>query len=394
MPPERLDDPAVAAFARTLASIARTDFQLRTVLQSVVEEAAALCRADAADIAIREGTGFRMSAFTGFSPEFEEHVSSLVYEPGPGSAPARALRDGVVVHIEDVLADPDFIKPDVQALGRFRTDLAVPIRHGVELIGIIAAARSEVRPFSEREIALVEHFADQAAIAIVLARSFATIERQRTELARYAPQAAELLSSAEGEQLLAGHRREITALFADLRGFTAFAERADPEEVLGVLRQYHATVGRLAVENQGTVEHFAGDGLMVFFNDPAPLPDHQLAAVRTACAMRDRFADLAADWRKRGYELGLGIGIATGYATVGRIGFEGRYDYAAIGTSVILASRLSSAAKAGQVLISQRVMASVEGAVRVDEVPGLELKGFSTATTAFDVRSCDAPTAG
>ena len=293
-----------------------------------------------------------------------------------------------------MLADPDFIKPDVQALGRFRTDLAVPIRHGVELIGIIAAARSEVRPFSEREIALVEHFADQAAIAIVLARSFATIERQRTELARYAPQAAELLSSAEGEQLLAGHRREITALFADLRGFTAFAERADPEEVLGVLRQYHATVGRLAVENQGTVEHFAGDGLMVFFNDPAPLPDHQLAAVRTACAMRDRFADLAADWRKRGYELGLGIGIATGYATVGRIGFEGRYDYAAIGTSVILASRLSSAAKAGQVLISQRVMASVEGAVRVDEVPGLELKGFSTATTAFDVRSCDAPTAG
>jgi class 3 adenylate cyclase len=204
---------------------------------------------------------------------------------------------------------------------------------------------------------------------------------------------AELLSSAEGEQLLAGHRREITALFADLRGFTAFAERADPEEVLGVLRQYHSTVGRLAVANGGTVEHFAGDGLMVFFNDPTPIADHQLTAVRTACEMRDRFAVLATDWRKRGYELGLGIGIAAGYATVGRIGFEGRYDYAAIGTSVILASRLSSAAKADEILISQRVMAIVEDSVEADAVADLGLKGFSTATTAYAVRSCRARSA-
>jgi adenylate cyclase len=390
----KVDDPAVAAFGRTLASIARTDFKLRDVLQTVVEEAAALCRADAANIAIRQGAGFRMSAFTGFSAEFEELVSSLVYEPGPGSVVARALRDGVVVHIEDVLTDRDFIEHEdrrvdagVQRIGGFRTDLGVPIRHGDEVIGVIAAARNEVRPFSEREIGLVEHFADQAAIAIVLARLLETIERQRTELARYAPQAAELLSSSEGERLLDGHRREITALFADLRGFTAFAERADPEEVLGVLRQYHATVGALAVDNHGTVEHFAGDGLMVFFNDPKPVPDHQLAAVRTACEMRDRFADLAADWRKRGYELGLGIGIATGYATVGRIGFEGRYDYGAVGTSVILASRLSSVAKAGQILVAQRAMASVEDLVDAETVPDLELKGFSTPITAFAVRA-------
>jgi len=383
-----IEDPAVAAFRRTLASITRVDFKLRDVLQSVVEEAAALCRADAANIAIREGAGFQMSAFTGFSPEFEELVSSLVYEPGPGSVVGRALRDGVVVHIEDVLADRDFIKPEIQRAGGFRTDLGVPIRHGDEVIGVIAAARNEVRPFSAREIGLVEHFADQAAVAIVLARLLETIERQRTELARYAPQAAELLSSAEGEQLLSGHRREITALFADLRGFTAFAERADPEEVLGVLRQYHATVGALAVANSGTVEHFAGDGLMVFFNDPTPILDHQLAAVVTACAMRDQFATLSAAWHKRGYELGLGIGIAAGYATVGRIGFEGRYDYGAIGTSVILASRLSSAAKAGQILVSQRVMAVVDDEVESEVVPDLELKGFSTATTAYAVLSC------
>jgi class 3 adenylate cyclase len=125
---------------------------------------------------------------------------------------------------------------------------------------------------------------------------------------------------------------------------------------------------------------------MVFFNDPTPVPEHQLAAIRTACEMRDRFADLATDWRKRGYELGLGIGIATGYATIGRIGFEGRYDYGAVGTSVILASRLSSAAKAGQILVAQRAMASVEDAVDAEPVVGLELKGFSTPITAFAVR--------
>jgi class 3 adenylate cyclase len=381
------EDPAVAAFGRTLASITRPDFKLRDVLQTVVEEAASLCRADVADIAVRDGAVYRMSAFTGFTKEFEALVSSLVYAPGDGTVIARAVRDAKVVQIEDVLADPDFIDSDVQRAGGFRTDLGVPIRYDDEIIGVIGAARIEVRPFSEREIALVEHFADQAAVAIVLARLLETIERQRTELARYAPQAAELLSSPEGEQLLGGHRREITALFSDLRGFTAFAERADPEEVLGVLRQYHATVGALAVANQGTVEHFAGDGLMVFFNDPAPVAEHQRAAVRTACDMRDRFATLSAAWQKRGYELGIGIGVATGYATIGRIGFEGRYDYGAVGTSVILASRLSSAAKAGEVLVSQRVMAAVEEAVVSDGGRALELKGFSTPITAFAIRS-------
>jgi class 3 adenylate cyclase len=383
------EDPAVAAFGRTLALLARSDFKLRDVLQTIVEEAVQLCDADAADIAIREGTGsvYRMAAFTGFSTEFEELAATTFHEPGRGSVVNRALRDEQVVHIEDVLADPDFIDRAAQEAGGFRTDLGVPIRYDDRVIGVIAAARKEVRPFSEREIGLVEQFADQVAIAVMLARQLETIERQRTELARYAPQAAELLSSAEGERLLAGHRREITALFADMRGFTSFAEKADPEEVLGVLREYHSTVGELAVANGGTVEHFAGDGLMVFFNDPTPIADHQLAAVANACAMRDRFATLSAAWHKRGYELGLGIGIATGYATLGRIGFEGRYDYGAVGTSVILASRLSSAAKAGQILVSQRVMAAVEDLVDADPVTGLELKGFSTAVTAFAVRA-------
>ena len=386
------DAAALAALGRTLASIARSRFDLDEVLQTVVEEAVQLCAADSANIAVREGDVYRVRALKGFTPEFEELVRSVAYKPDRESVLGRALLEARLVHIEDVLAEPSLtagtVQDEARRIGGIRTDLGVPIRYDGQVIGIIAAARNEVRPFSEHELGLVQQFADQAAVAINLGALFETIERQRTELARYAPQAAELLSSPEGLQLLAGHRREITALFADLRGFTAFAERADPEEVLGVLRQYHSTVGELAVANAGTIEHFAGDGLMVFFNDPAPIADHQFAAVRTACAMRDQFAVLSADWRKRGYELGLGIGIAAGYATVGRIGFEGRYDYGAVGNSVILASRLSSAAIAGQILISQRVMAAVEGAIEAEEVAGLELKGFSTATTAHAVRSC------
>jgi adenylate cyclase len=398
MPRRASGDPAIAAFGRTLASIARSRFDLDDVLQAVVEEAARLCDADSADLAVKDGAAYRMRAFTGFSPEFEQLVRGVVFSPDRESVIGRALLEARVVHVEDVLADPSFTAGTVQDAARhaggIRTDLGVPIRYDGQVIGIIAAARNDVRPFSERELGLVQQFADQAAVAINLARLFETIERQRTELARYAPQAAELLSSVDGEQLLAGHRREITTLFADMRGFTAFAERAEPEEVLGVLREYHATVGELAVANAGTVEHFAGDGLMVFFNDPTPVVDHQHAAVRTACEMRDRFGTLSTAWRKRGYELGLGIGIATGYATIGRIGFEGRYDYGAVGTSVILASRLSSAAGAGEILISQRVMAAVEDAIEVDEGRDLELKGFSAAISAYPVRSIAGASAG
>ena len=154
-----------------------------------------------------------------------------------------------------------------------------------------------------------------------------------------------------------------------------------------MLRQYHVAVGELVIANAGTVEHFAGDGLMAFFNDPTPTPEHQLAAVRTAVARRERFATLAADWRKRGYDLGLGTGIATGYATLGRIGFEGRYDYAAIGNAVNLASRLSDAAGPGEVLLSQRTDAAVEDRVVAEPVQELQLKGFSRPVVAVLVVS-------
>jgi class 3 adenylate cyclase len=213
-----------------------------------------------------------------------------------------------------------------------------------------------------------------------------TIERQKTELSRFlSPQVARLISSPEGEQMLAGHRRQITVAFCDLRGFTSFAEQADPEELLGVLGEYHRMIGDAIVEHGGTLEHFAGDGVMVFFNDPVPQDDHVERAVRMAITMRERFAVLADAWRKRGYELGFGVGIAVGYATLGRIGFEGRYDYGAIGNVVILASRLSSQAGPNQILLSQRAIAMVEGMVEVESVGELTLKGMSRPVAASNV---------
>jgi len=376
------------AVGQVLQSISRSTFDLDAVLQTVLDSAVRLTHADQGNIIREAGGYFRARAFSADVPQaFREIISAIAFQGDRGSAMGRALLERRPVQIVDVLADEEYRLHEAQRIMGFRTLLAIPLLRDGEPIGVLAVWRGQVQEFSATEVSLLSTFADQAVLAIENVRLFETIDRQRIELARYAPQVAELLSSAEGEQLLAGHRREITALFADLRGFTAFAEQAEPEEVLGVLRDYHTVVGGLAVANGGTVEHFAGDGLMVFFNDPTPLADHQFAAVRTACEMRERFGTLSAAWRRRGYELGLGIGIAAGFATLGRIGFEGRYDYAAIGNSVILASRLSSAAKAGQILVSQRVFASVEDLVESDVVPELELKGFSHSMTAHSVTS-------
>ena len=222
----------------------------------------------------------------------------------------------------------------------------------------------------------------------------ATIDRQRSQLARFlSPQVASLVSSADGEAMLAGHRREITAMFCDLRNFTSFSETAEPEEVLGFLRAYHGAMGTLIVEFEGTLEHFAGDGFMTFFNDPVLQPDHAARAISMAVAMRDRFAGLAADWRRRGYVLELGIGIATGYATLGRIGFEGRYDYGAIGNAIILASRLSGEAAPGEILVSARTLAEAEADATISAEPAGDrsLKGFSRAVPTFAIAGVGGP---
>ena len=373
---ERADGREVAV--RDVAqTIARTGFDLDAVLQTVIDRAVELCSADNGNIARRDGDMYRVVAFTSFTGEFERLVRERIYVPERGSVIGRTLLERRVIQILDVLDDPEYALAEIQKAGGYRTLLGVPMLREGEPIGSIVLGRREVRPFDDTDIRLIETFADHVVIAIENVRLFHTVERQRTELARFAPQVADLLSSDEGEQLIAGHRREISALFCDLRGFTAFAETAEPEEVLGVLRQYHTAVGELVLANEGTVEHFAGDGLLAFFNDPAELPEHELAAVRTAVETGERFASLASDWQKRGYDLGLGIGIATGYATLGRIGFEGRYDYGAVGTAVILAARLSDAARPGEILLSQRTHAAIENHLISEPVPELCLKGFS-----------------
>ena len=199
------------------------------------------------------------------------------------------------------------------------------------------------------------------------------------------PQLAELIVSSGDDKFLESHRREITVVFCDLRGFTAFAESAEPEEVMTVLREYHAAIGPLIFQFEGTLERFAGDGLMVFFNDPLPCPDPAARAVRMALAMRGRVRELGETWQKRGHRLDFGVGIALGYATLGKIGFEGRFDYGAIGTVTNLAARLCDEARGGQVLISQRVYAEVEGQVEAEPLGEFALKGFHRPIPTFNI---------
>lgn len=199
------------------------------------------------------------------------------------------------------------------------------------------------------------------------------------------PQVAELVINSGDDSFLGSHRREIVVVFCDLRGFTAFAESSEPEEVMAVLGEYHAALGELIFRYEGTLERFTGDGLMVFFNDPIPLDDPAQRAVEMALVMRDRVAGLVEGWSRLGHDLGFGVGIAQGFATLGRIGYEGRFDYAAIGTVTNLAARLCGEADAGQVLVSQRVFSAVEDLAVAESVGALELKGFSRPIRAFGV---------
>jgi adenylate cyclase len=201
----------------------------------------------------------------------------------------------------------------------------------------------------------------------------------------FSPHLAELIVAGGAEDPLKTHRREITVVFLDLRGFSTFAETTEPEEVMSVLHEYHRAMGELVLEHEGTLERFTGDGMMIFFNDPVPVPKPAARAIQMAVAMRGRVQQLGAGWRKRGHDLGLGVGVAEGYATIGAIGYEGRWDYGAIGTVTNLAARLCGEAKAGQILVSPRVAGTVEAEVELEPVGTLTLKGFLKPVDAFNV---------
>ena len=380
------------ATSEILRVIAASPTEVQPVLDAIAESAARVCGATDAHVYRVEGNVLKQWAHFGPIPGLGPDESLPLSR---GSVIGRAILDRRAIHVEDAVdLDPAEYPTTRQLQQRwgYRTGLSVPLlRHGVG-IGGIAIRRTEVQPFTPKQIELLETFADQAAIAIANVELFQTVERQREELSRFlSPQVAELVTSDDGAKLLEGHRRQITVVFCDLRNFTAFAESAEPEEVLGVLRDYHRAMGELIVEHRGTLEHFAGDGMMIFFNDPLPVERHELQAVRMAVAMRAHFDEMARGWQKRGYDLGFGVGIATGYATLGRIGFEGRYDYGAIGNVVILAQRLSAEAKAGQILLSQRVQAAVEADAETTGVGDLTLKGFTRPVPAFAAVSVKTP---
>jgi adenylate cyclase len=330
-----------AALGDILGTLGRAPFDLDAVLRTILTHTTRLCHATRGFIYLLGDDGrYRHAADIG-APQ-----AVVAFNLAHPITPTRATLTGRVaierrpVHIPDVDADPEYDYPDAKRLGGFRTLLGVPMLREGTVVGVLSAWRVEPDPFTDAEIELVRLFADQAVIALTTTRLVSTIERQRVELSRFlSPQVATLISSDEGERMLAGHRREITVVFCDLRGFTAFSEAAEPEEVLDVLRAYHQVLGRRIDDAGGTLERFTGDGVMVFFNDPVEQADHAMRAVRMALALRSDVAELAEGWGRLGHRLGFGVGIGTGYATLGRIGFEGRFDYAAIGSVVNLTAR-------------------------------------------------------
>lgn len=337
------------------------------------------------------------------------------YEVIPAGSGEEALQKVAEEHPDLVLLD--LLMPGINGHEVCRRLRANPTTHLLPVVMITASGPQEKlaaieagaddfvqKPFDRTELLArvrsllrIKSYHDtierQAAELAELNRSLEQrVQQQVEELERVgrlrrflAPQLAEVIVSSGDESCLASHRRQITVLFCDLRGFTAFAERAEPEEVMAVLAEYHAALGAVIHAYQGTIEHFAGDGVMVFFNDPLPQPDHAERAARAALTMRQRVGELVRSWREQQFELDLGVGIAVGYATLGQIGFEGRFDYAAIGTVTNLAARLCGEAGGGQILINVRAHGLVEHLVEAEPLGELSLKGFSRPVAAFNL---------
>ena len=403
------------ATAEVLGVINSSPGDLSPVFDAMLEKAMRLCEAAFGQLVVNDGGRFVTAATRGVPTAFAEYRRSDPPDYGPGTTPFRIRAGERVVRSDDLKAEPAYWsgEPNRRAivdLGGARSMLAVALRTDDSILGHIQIYRQEVRPFSDKQVALLENFAAQAVIAMENARLLGEL-RQRTDevaelnrglearvaeqveelqrvgrLKRFlAPQLAELIVSQGDEKILESHRREIVVVFCDLRGYTAFTETAEPEEVLDFLREYHGALGPLVAQFEGTLDQFSGDGIMVFFNDPVPIPDAAERAVRMAIAMRGAASALISGWRRLGRDLGFGVGIAQGYATLGQIGFSERSGYTAIGTVCNVAARLCAEAKDGQILISQRVAARLNDNITLEEIGALTLKGLTQPVVAFNV---------
>jgi class 3 adenylate cyclase len=390
------------ATADVLSVISSSPGNLEPVFQAMLEKAVSICNAKFGTLFRFDGSAFHLAARVNTPAALAEFQKKRgPFLPPSGSNLDRMMKTKQVQHSADDAAEP--VPAQGLRLGGARSIVHVPMLQSEQLVGALVIYHQEVRPFTEKQIELLKNFAAQAVIAIENTRLLNDLNKLNQQLEQRVadqvgeiermgrlrrflpPQVADLIVASGTEKQLESHRREITALFCDLRGFTGFSESSDPEDVMALLRDYHAAIGEIIVKYSGTLERFAGDGVMVIFNDPVPVENPALQAVLMALDMRTAIGAMIEKWRLLGHDLGFGIGIAHGFATLGTIGFEGRYDYAAIGTVSNVASRLCDEAKPGQILISPRVMLAVDKTVTVEPVGEFELKGIRRPMAAYNV---------
>jgi adenylate cyclase len=394
----------LSAASDVLKIISSSNGELAPVFDIVLEKAVRLCAAKFGTMYRFYDGHFHPVALFGVPRAYADFIRQRgPYVSPPGLPLHRLLQTKSIVHtIDQRLEKPQSHLPSAK-LADARTHVAVPMLKDQEIVGAITIFRQKVHPFTDKQIALVQNFAAQAVIAIENARLLNDLNKLNKQLEERVadqvgeiermgrlrrflpPQVADLIVASGSEKQLESHRQEITALFCDLRGFTGFSESSDPEDVMALLGEYHAAIGTIINKYSGTLERYAGDGVMVIFNDPVPVENPALQAVLMALEMRSAIEVLMEKWRLIGHDIGFGIGIAHGFATLGTIGFEGRRDYAAIGTVSNVASRLCDEAKPGQILISPRVLLAVDKAVAVEQVGEFALKGIRRPMLAYNV---------